>query len=722
MIHRMEGCKTSPLSSYLKALGIMKIIGEQVDKNAKFFWTNEIFYIESRCSEEHILDFVMNKYSPSPIMDPWNNGSIIYETGKELKKIEEIEQSGNIRFSEIIDNFRLIKKLLPKFKDKVDENNVTEVPNVSKKNSQIHVSQKKNSKSKVDKKKVPEMISILRSQATDRFVEWLDASILVSSEGKLFFPPLMGTGGNEGNLDYAKLFITCIWELMVSKKREAKKTLSLLRNSLLGTFTNDLEEHPFGKFDPSRAGGANQGNGVKTKNFKINTWDFVFLMEGALLWSNDIGRRENYGKGTVLSPFTVRPSYVGFNAPININPKNEKEIWVPIWSNNASLCEIKKFLVEGRVDIFGEPPRNGLEFAEAINSLGVDRGIVGFNRYPILIRRGEASIAVDAGYFNVKENKCVSLLNDVAKYINYLKGLNRIDTTSDSKVIAAIQRRLERDELELTLKGSRESVMKLMRDIGNSYEEIVSRLDEKTIGYFDPSYNEEWIEKAWDDSVEFFLALSIATIRAPGIHISEMICDVLRRKGKPGIEHKIKDLLLDIAKKNFSVRGSKGRIYGSINVPLGYVTEYLNGNFDWRKFKELLLALILIKFSNDNKLIEKLSRRQENSYGLFTYPVSRVFYAILLSTRVEKNSMDVRGGSKFNEKLLRLLEAGRISGAFSVAKRVLMSEGYFLLEFENNVPDSVEDGVKMASALIFPIRLRDIMEIDKILIDKRIVV
>lgn len=683
MINRMDGCRISPLSSYLKALGVIKIIGEQIDRNAKFFWTNQIFYVESEFSKEYILDFIINKYSPSPIMDPWNKGSLFYAKAEEKLKMDEIRNSANERFKEIRFNYEIIQKTFPALKGGID------------------------------KTKVGEMVSTLRSKATDRYVEWLDTSILVSSEGETFFPPLMGTGGNEGHLDYAKFFMMCVWELLVNKNRKEDEVMSLLRNSLFGEDTRALIKHSFGKFDPSRAGGANQGNGISTENFKVNYWDFVFLMEGSLLWSNDIGRRSNYGKGRVLSPFTVEPSYVGFTSALKMDSKHsEKEIWSPIWSNKASLCEIKKFFAEGRVDIYGNPPRNGLEFSEAINSLGTDRGISGFNRYLVLTRRGQASIAIDAGYFSVKDNKYVNLLRDVSKYKRYLKNLNKNKLIITSKM-DEIQRRLDQEEFELTMKGSQESVMRFIREIGRSYEEIMSRLDDKSNGSIKQFFSEEWVKSAWDDSVEFFLALSLVTLKVKGNDISDMVYDVFRNNRTPKIEIKIKDLLLSLARENSISERRNDRMYSAIEISLGYVNKYLDNNIDWRKFKDLLFALMLVRFSRDQHMLKDLSSRQENDDALFIFPTSRTFYTILLSTRVDKNSARIHGGGLFSEKLLRLLEAGRIDGAFNFAKRMLMSNGYFLLDFENNIPDSVNCGVRMASALVFPIKFRDWEELVK---------
>ena len=91
MEHKLYACKVSPLSSYLKSLGIFKLIGEQLDCNVKAHWENGIMTINTNNSQADIINFFQESYSPSPILSPWSGGSGFYpndtEVSKELKNI-----------------------------------------------------------------------------------------------------------------------------------------------------------------------------------------------------------------------------------------------------------------------------------------------------------------------------------------------------------------------------------------------------------------------------------------------------------------------------------------------------------------------------------------------------------------------------------------------------------------------------------------------------------
>ena len=45
--HKLYGCQTEPLSSYLKALGIFKILSEQKDEEVMCRWENNRLVIKN---------------------------------------------------------------------------------------------------------------------------------------------------------------------------------------------------------------------------------------------------------------------------------------------------------------------------------------------------------------------------------------------------------------------------------------------------------------------------------------------------------------------------------------------------------------------------------------------------------------------------------------------------------------------------------------------------
>ena len=46
--HVLDGCRPVPLASYLKALGALRLIAEQIDERATGFWQDDRFVLRSR--------------------------------------------------------------------------------------------------------------------------------------------------------------------------------------------------------------------------------------------------------------------------------------------------------------------------------------------------------------------------------------------------------------------------------------------------------------------------------------------------------------------------------------------------------------------------------------------------------------------------------------------------------------------------------------------------
>ena len=55
----LEGCASRPLAAYLKALGILRLVGEQADANARGAWQNGAFLLSSSLDRQALCDFFM---------------------------------------------------------------------------------------------------------------------------------------------------------------------------------------------------------------------------------------------------------------------------------------------------------------------------------------------------------------------------------------------------------------------------------------------------------------------------------------------------------------------------------------------------------------------------------------------------------------------------------------------------------------------------------------
>ena len=85
------------------------------------------------------------------------------------------------------------------------------------------------------------------------------------------------------------------------------------------------------------------------------------------------------------SPFTVNARAVGYSSSADSDTGTPRaEIWTPLWSRPVSYEELHALLKEGRAEVKGRQASHSIEFAEAVASLGVDRGITEFVRYSLL--------------------------------------------------------------------------------------------------------------------------------------------------------------------------------------------------------------------------------------------------------------------------------------------------------------------------------------------------
>ena len=82
----LKGCAPVPLAHYLKALGIFRIVAEQVEPSAKGYWIGDSFRLKTTMDRESLRTFFLEKYSPTPIVAPWNGGSGFYFQEEKLKE------------------------------------------------------------------------------------------------------------------------------------------------------------------------------------------------------------------------------------------------------------------------------------------------------------------------------------------------------------------------------------------------------------------------------------------------------------------------------------------------------------------------------------------------------------------------------------------------------------------------------------------------------------
>ncbi|HLT38172.1 MAG TPA: type I-U CRISPR-associated protein Csx17, partial [Enhygromyxa sp.] len=361
---------------------------------------------------------------------------------------------------------------------------------------------------KPDKKVKGEFIARLRAELSDEALGWIDAALVLTNDGERF-PPLLGTGGNDGRLEFSNNFMKRITDLLLGESDP-----HLIRGHLFGDPTAGMLTAPVGQFSPAQAGGANSSTGFSGSS-QINPWAYVLMLEGALVPSGAATRRlESTRGGAMAFPFAVRSSMVGY---ASASPEESRdELWLPIWHQPATLHEIRHLFAEGRAKVptrrGGKIERreaiDGLDFARAIASLGVDRGVHRFSRYAFQQRNGLAYFAVPLGRWTVRGSKGADLLSEIDPWLGRLRGF--VGSGKAPSSVASATRRLEAAIMEACQRDEWSTILEILIALADVEAELGRAKDRKLEPL--PSLSPAWFEQTCEDPTpEYRLAASLAS-------------------------------------------------------------------------------------------------------------------------------------------------------------------------------------------------------------------
>lgn len=486
----LPGCSPSPLASYLKALGLLRLISEQADASCSACWNGDDFLLDSHLDEESIIKFFLEAYQPSPITAPWNGGSGYYPSDNKTA-IDTIRTSS-------IERFSLYRETIKASQQVIHSLGLKEKP---------------------DKDAKDKLLLRARNTFPEESLGWLDSVFVMTDEGAKF-PPLLGTGGNDGRLEFTNNFMQRLTELFDFNTGLAKPAAEpLLRQALFGGVVKGLQDSPIGQFSPAASGGANATTGFDGKS-AVNPWDYILAMEGTLLFAAaSMKRLEGRAPGQLAYPFCVQPASAGYGSAASSDAKEARgEIWMPLWSNPSSLTEIKTLFSEGRAWVGKRPAKSGVDFALATASLGVDRGIAAFTRYAFLVRNGLAYFAVTLQRLQVKRDGfSIDLIASCDHWLQRFLRAAKSDTAP-----AAISRAANRLEAAIFARSSaaQEDNPATARDILialGECERVISTRDKWCADNYIPPIPPQparWVKAADDGSTEYRLAASLASMRA----------------------------------------------------------------------------------------------------------------------------------------------------------------------------------------------------------------
>lgn len=481
----LPGCRPRPLAAYLKGLAVLRLVATQADPQATGHWQAEEFILTSRLDADALRRFLLEDWRPTPIAAPWNKSSGFWP-GENADALEPFEQSEHPRFS-------AFAKTIAAIRDAIRNLDLQEAPD------------KNNGKT--------QFISLLRAALPDEAVDWVDAVVLVTSNG-LKFPHLLGSGAIDGRLDFARNYQQRLINLIDPKTGTASDLAETrLEGALFGAPCASQGTGKSGQFGPGTAGGPNMTTGP-IGDSSVNPWDFVLTIEGTIAFAAAATRRlEGNTRPSLSYPFTVLPSFAGTGAAtLGDRGKMRSEIWLPLWGQPANWRELQALLSEGRATVGSRNARDGLDFARAIAGLGIARGISAFERVAFFVRAGDTALATPVGRVPVKRQVDADLIADLERK-RWLRELHRVTDNKHAPArLLTLRRRLEDALYAMATRGGPEPVQAALAALGALTLYMAQAPGQrKELGGM-PPLDGAWAVRGDDGSDAFHAACAVASL------------------------------------------------------------------------------------------------------------------------------------------------------------------------------------------------------------------
>lgn len=738
----LAGCRPEPLMPYLKALGILRLIGEK-DRNARGSWKDEVFWLRSNLDREALVDFLLGEYKPTPILVPWS-GNDFFDVRWE---------PGRPRFAKTPTGSRAIEAILATSSTRFDRYRAAlRACRLALEECRI------DSKDKMGKNKWEFIESLRSSCAEPGLLDWIDCAAVLTAEK---FAPLLGSGGgSDGNTHFSDNFMQNLWDTLpdFDEQRKSKKnqrgqaepsvtdrSRRQLENALFGVQSHDLVlKRTSALYDSGAVGGANATQGMERASLS-NPWDIVLTFEGLVSFAAAaVKRLQATGRGAAF-PFQVRTSLT--QGGLADKEQAGAEIWLPVWDKPASPEEVLALLREGRAEHGGQRAKSGLDMARAIATLGVDRGIRAFHRYAIVKGRvgGENyNTAASLGRFPVVERAHVDLLHELDPWLeSFRRACGRDNVPPRFK---AALRRVEQSIFEFCLYGEKMFFQAILNALGRAECELACGERFRDENRIPPvaGLSREWLDAGADDTPEFEVALALAGIFDPeakiaGLRANLEPVDLLRKEGgKLTAKWAEKDravvwnsasLTANLAQV-LARRAMDGNRAGCGSLPiasrnsvsLATISRFLAGELDDSRITHLLWALTLVE--------QKGGTGMQLAAQAGAPPLPRA-YALLkllfLPAPIELDNQSYAIGPE--SAIPALLGSNRVAEACRIAMRRLRASGFVPLPHRRSGGVSRDadweeleqlktNSNRLAAALLFPASRACVRELLDVVIRK----
>lgn len=435
--HRFDGLTSDSFLGYLEGLGMLKIVGTQLDPAARASWREGRLELMTDADLAELEEFFLERWVPAPVISPWNGGSGFY--AKDIgpnAAFALIDSSEDSRLAPLREARRTAREAL----------------------AALGLTDKPDPKSQ----KAP-LIRRLRGVLDDRALEWLDAAVVVSGSD-LVYPPALGSGGNDGHYEISANHAASVGEVLGLGPRSLDREAS--RRALRALLTGHggtLRAMSLGQFRRDSSWVAAPGGEPKAY---ANPWELPLAVEGATLLAGDASRRLEHGRATTVAPFVMHPTGAGYGTAV-AGETIRAELWMPRWPSPATLAEVRALLREGRADVGRRPATSALDAARAAGSLGVARGVERFERFAVVKRVGKDHLTLHAGTIAVRPRPGAAVIDglDRDRWLGRVTALAREGRPS---LLRGAARALEEAAFAVAERGTADDVARLTVTMGRA--------------------------------------------------------------------------------------------------------------------------------------------------------------------------------------------------------------------------------------------------------------
>jgi len=672
----LEGCRPTPLSGYLSALGVHRAVYRLLDPDVKGRWHRGLYFLHCRFGTiEEVAGALSAGFEPESIVSPWNSGSGFAANGNSTAAegvLQWIRDSNDRRLAPL--------QLAVEWGDRVvSEGRRRGFGDLWDKN---------------DKKWKAQVLRLCRNELPDAVITWLDAAIALGQDDGPSYSRLLGTGGNLGRQELSANYLQRARMVL-----QHGSSIAWLTSAMDGMQRAPLTMDSPGQFDAGGVGLSDEPNRVS------NPWTFLFLIEGTLLFATAVVRRYGAAYAGVALPFQVAGSSAGFASSASGEPPRG-ELWAPEWSEPLSIPDVAHLLSEGRADWNSRAARSGLDMARAAATFGVDRGISTFHRHVFVDRLGDSPIAVPAGRVDVGVRGGVDLL---APLDRWREALRRSDPPSN---VAALLRALDQAIFDHAAAGDPAALVEVFAALGRcrSAASRSGKVREAKLPALSVPHGAKLFEQirgAVDSDRELRIALALATSRdetrtfgtwlrdpllAGGLVPS--LADIARRRSFPlATDETITDRVP-------SVRGARTAFERGMRLRSGDVQAFVEGVIDDERTAALTLGLSCVdwRYTTNENLPGTAARHHPALDLLLLFTgADPLEYT---NTDGERRSLFVRPGHDWPSRLI----AQHVGPVLHDASRRLRIAG---LRHVVAVHGGPHDGRRLAAALLLTTKTSD---------------